>query len=452
MRVTFIRPDIGRLSDGAFRERGAMEPLELAILAALTPPDIECSMFDDRIEAIPFDVPTDLVGITVEVYTARRAFEIATEYRNRGIPVVLGGFHATLATEECLQYADAVVTGDAETVWPRVLNDVKLGQLRRQYKGETKVPQAGRLMPRREIFAGKSYLPITLVQFSRGCPYPCEFCAISTFFKRQHATRPIDDVIVEIERAGKKIVFFVDDNLIVNRKALKSLLRALIPMRIRWISQASIDMADDPELMDLMEASGCLGTVTGFESVDQGALAAMGKTPNLRGGWDQYSRQVETLRRHHFQTWAAFTIGHDFEDQKSVTDLYEFASQSRFAFAAFNILMPYPGTPLYSRLETENRLLWGGRWWVNPDYRFNHAAFKPKKMTPDELTETVWNCRRKWTSAGSIMSRIFDLKTHLNSPIRTALYLRYNWVHRQDARKKQGMLFGKEGADLRVAQ
>lgn len=445
MKVTLIRANMGRLPGGRFHERGAMEPLEVGVVAALTPADVDVRLYDDRVEPIHYDEPTDLVGITIEVYTAQRVYEIAAQYRRRGVPVVLGGFHATLAPEECKAHADAVVIGDAESVWADVIEDARAGRLKPLYRGRPGLPQAVGVMPRRDLFPTKGYLPVTLVQFSRGCPYPCEFCAISTYFERRHVSRPITEVIAEIERAGRRTVFFVDDNVIVNRRALKSLLRALIPLRLRWISQASIDMADDPELMDLMEASGCLGTVTGFESVDPAALMAMGKIPNLRGDcWDRYQRQVEVLRSHHLQTWAAFTLGHDHEDERSIRDTLDFASSNRFAFAAFNILTPYPGTPLYARLAAEGRLLFDGRWWLHPDYRFNDATFRPMRMAPDVLTQAVSDCRRQWTSAGSIFRRMWDFETHLSSPLRLALYLRFNSVFRRDARDKQGMLLGTE--------
>lgn len=444
MRITFIRANIGRLDEGPFVERGRMEPLEIGVLAALTPPEVECLFYDDRMEEIPYDEPTDLVAITVEVYTARRAYEIAATFRRRGVPVVLGGFHATLCPEECLEHADTIYVGDAESHWAELVADAQQGVLRRVYRGVPGVPQAGGVLPRREHYRGKGYLPISLLQATRGCPYPCDFCAISAFFTRRQTIRPVADVLAEIESQERRWLFFVDDNFLANRKAAKELLRALVPLKIRWISQASIDMADDPELMDLVEASGCLGTVTGFESLDPHNLMAMQKTPNLRGGgWNRYQKQVEVLRQHHLQTWASFTLGHDHDTTASIAELCDFAVRNRFCFAAFNILMPYPGTPLFRRLAKEGRLLWDGKWWLHPDYRVNHAAFVPKLMSPEELTEQVWECRRKWNSTTSIFHRLWDIETHLNSPLRLFLYLRYNILYAKETKMKQGMYLGR---------
>jgi radical SAM superfamily enzyme YgiQ (UPF0313 family) len=201
----------------------------------------------------------------------------------------------------------------------------------------------------------------------------------------------------------------------------------------------------------LLVASGCLGNVIGFESLNPRNLQRMKKGPNflrrdggkpLRGGWDCYEKPVQVLRDHHLQTWAAFTLGHDDDTLASIRETSDFAVRHKFCFAAYNILMPYPGTPLYERLRAENRLLYDGRWWLHPEYRFNYAAFTPRNMTADELTEACWECRRKWNTPGSIFRRMWDFKTHLSSPVRLAAYLRYNPIYAREARKKQGMFFG----------
>ncbi|MGB5468893.1 MAG: hypothetical protein WBM64_00645, partial [Woeseiaceae bacterium] len=236
MKVTFLRPNIGRLANGPYIDEGRMEPLTLGVVAAYTPADVDCVLYDDRMENIPFDEPTDLAAITVEIYNARRSYEIAAEYRKRGVPVVMGGFQPTLVPDECLQHADAIVTGDAETIWPTVVNDVRNGQLQRIYRGETDYPQPGCVQPRRDLFKGKGYLPVSLVQYGRGCRFACDFCAITTFFKRTQVVRPMDDVFAEINGQDRKFIFFVDDNLVSDHEAAKQLMRALIPLKIRWIS------------------------------------------------------------------------------------------------------------------------------------------------------------------------------------------------------------------------
>ena len=453
MKVTFVKPNIGRMEHSLYVDEGRMEPLQLGVVAALTPPDVECVLYDDRMEEIPYDEPTDLAAITVEIYTARRAYEIAAEYRRRGVRVILGGFHPTLAPEECLEHADSIYMGDAEFLWAEAVEDARRGALRRIYRARPGVPQPGGVKPRRDLFRGKGYLPITLMQFSRGCRFACDFCAISVFFDRTQFVRQTREVLDEIESQDRKVVFFVDDNFLSNHAAAKLFLRELIPLRIRWVSQASIDMTGDPELMELLERSGCLGNVIGFESLDPANLRAMKKAPNLmRRGWDAYQAQVEILRDHHLQTWAAFTLGHDGDTLQSIRETSDFAMRNKFCFAAYNILMPYPSTPLYDRLEREGRLLWDGRWWLHPEYRFNHAAFRPRNMTPEELTAACWDCRHRWNTASSMFRRVWDFKTHLNSLTRLGVYLQYNPIYAKEAYKKQGMLFGlfRDSIDTRA--
>jgi radical SAM superfamily enzyme YgiQ (UPF0313 family) len=276
------------------------------------------------------------------------------------------------------------------------------------------------------------------MQFSRGCRFACDFCAISVFFDRTNFVRKTREVLAEIENQDRKVVFFLS-----NHEAAKAFLRELIPMRIKWVSQASIDMTNDPELMDLLEESGCLGNVIGFESLDPRNLKSMKKAPNLmRRGWDSYHTQCEILRSHHLQTWAAFTLGHDHDTVQTIRETLDFAMHHKFCFAAFNILMPYPATAFHDRLKREGRLLWDGKWWLHPEYRFNHAAFQPRNMTPDELTEACWYCRDRWNRASSIWRRMWDFKTHMHSPTRLGVYLGYNPIYAKETYKKQGMLFG----------
>jgi radical SAM superfamily enzyme YgiQ (UPF0313 family) len=447
MKITFIMPNIGRQEHSLYVDEARMEPLSLAVLAGMTPPHVECALFDDRMEEIPYDEPTDLVAISIEIYAARRAYEIAAEYRARGVPVILGGAHPTLFPEECIRYADSVYIGDAEFRWAEVVDDARHRRLKPIYRAQVGVAQPGGVQPRRDLLRGKGYLPISLMQFSRGCRFACEFCAVSAYFKKTQYIRPTHDVLEEIANQDRKYIFFVDDNFLSNQEAAKPFLRALVPLKIRWVSQASLDMTNDLELMELLATSGCLGNVVGFESINPQSIKLMKKAaPNLAGQarWDCYQRQVEVLRDFHLQTWATFTLGHDFDTVESIRQTHEFAMRNRFCFAAYNILMPYPGTPLYDRLQREGRLLWDGKWWLHPEYRFNQAAFIPRNMAPDELTDVIWECRDKWNRPWSIFYRMWDFKTHMSSPTRLALYLAYNPLYAKESYKKQGMLFGRD--------
>ncbi|MBC8060252.1 MAG: radical SAM protein [Clostridiaceae bacterium] len=442
MKITLIKPNIGRREHSMYVDESRMEPLQLGVLAALTPRDIELVMYDDRMEQIPFDEPTDLVGITVETFTARRAYEISEEYRKRGVKVLMGGMHVKLIPEEVKEHCDSIMIGDAEDKWAEMIEDLRKGYLKEEYVcNPVLVPQDG-IITRRDIFEGKAYLPITLLQFSRGCRFSCHYCASSVYFNKHHYCRNVDEVIKEIKDQKRKILFFVDDNIVGDKEKAKELFRALIPLKVKWVSQASIDMLEDKELMELMMKSGCLGHVIGFESIKIENITLMKKGVNKTYVENDYREAIKELRNWGLQTWAAFTVGHDNDTLTSIKETYKFALENKFTFAAYNILMPYPGTPLYNQLKEEGRLLYDEKWWLHPEYRFNYASFLPKNMTADELTEVSFWCRKNYNSMKSIIYRAFDLKTNMRSPYRFATYCVYNPVFKKEVFRKQGMEFG----------
>ncbi len=446
VKIALIRPNIGRLDHSLFVDEARMEPLELAVLAGLTPDHHEVILFDDRVEEIDYDEPVDLVALTVQTFTARRAYEICAEYRKRGVPVVIGGMQAALAPDEAAAHADAIVTGDAEFVWADLLADAEQQRLKPRYDCSIGVPHPNTI-PNRAIYAGRKYLPITLLQFGRGCTSRCDYCATGTYARGSFHSRNIDQVIEEIGTQNRRYLFFVDDNIVANHVVAKDLFRELAGLNVRWVSQASIDMTQDGELMDLMTRSGCLGHVIGFESLDPQNLKSVGKSVNYDGARNRYRTEIEVLRDYGLQTWAAFTLGYDFDTVDSVNQTLDFALENRFAFAAFNILMPYPGTPFYSKLASEGKLLFDGRWWLHPDYRFNHAAYVPRLMTPDELSDAGFRCRSAYNSPTSILRRAFDLKTNMRSLLKLGIYALYAPLFRKETFKKQGMRLGLQDED-----
>lgn len=440
MKLTLIKPNMGRMMTGSYVDEGRMEPLQIGILAALTPSDVDIVFYDDRCEEIDYDIKTDLVALTVETFTAKRSYEISSEFRKRGVKVVMGGMHPTLLPDEVSLHADSIVIGDAENIWGDLIVEARLGKLKPKYIGYTYEVQKG-VFPRRDIFKNKGYLKLSLMQFSRGCGGRCNFCASSVFFSGKHYCRDVEDVVEEIKTQGLKRVFFVDDNLIYNHDKAKALFKALIPLKIKWVSQASLSMLDDPELMELMMKSGCLGNVIGFESINPNSLHEMDKSSNMKSD-PHYKRAIEMLRLYGHQTWAAFTIGHDNDTIDSIEATLDFAIKNKFAFAAFNVLMPYPSTGLYRKLESENRLLYDGKWWIHDAFRFNHAPYIPKNMTADELSELGFKCRKEFNTPKSIFSRALDLKTNMRSLYRLAVYMAYNPLFRKEVYKKQGMILG----------
>jgi len=442
MKIALIKPTIGTKSHSLYVDEGRMEPLQLGVLAALLPNDIDVVMYDDRMEKIPYDTPVDAVLITVETYTAKRAYEIASEYMERKVPVIMGGMHAKLATSEVMQHCDCTVVGDAENILLQVMDDLRNNNLQKLYTCGIADPPQKNCQTRRDIFEGKGYLPISLMQFSRGCTNSCTYCACSTYFKQNHYCRAIEDVIAEIKSQKRKFIFFVDDNLIADKEKAKALFRALIPLKISWVSQGTIDMVYDDELMELIIKSGGMGFVIGFESINPASIDLMDKGVNKQGGANIYKEEIKTLKKWGLQTWAAFTIGHDTDTVESIKQTVDWALQNKFTFAAFNILMPYPNTPLYEQLQAERRLLYDEKWWLHDKYRFNHASFVPKHMTPAELTEVAFYCRKKFNSPLSIVRRMFDFKTNMRTPKKLITYLLYNPLFRKEVYKKQDMQFG----------
>lgn len=411
-RVTLVHPCVGRKPGQSYIRTWQMESLPAATLAGLTPRDIDVKFYDDRLEAIPLDEPTDLVAISVETYTAKRAYQIASDYRRRGVPVVMGGFHASLRPQEVARYAESVVIGEAETIWTGLLDDARHGTLKKTYKGEGR-PSLEAMRPDRSIFRGKRYLPIGLVEAGRGCHLRCEFCAVQTVFERTQTRRPIDRILDELRalKDHKRIFFFVDDNITSNISQAKEFFRALIPLKIRWVSQASINAAHDEEFLDLLVRSGCQGVLIGFESLNPANLTAMDKTFNMaKGGFE---KALANLRRHKIRVYGTFIFGYDGDTPDSFRPTLEFAQEHGFYIAAFNHLTPFPGTPLYQRLEAEGRLLYDD-WWLDDRYSYNRIPFQPKGMSPEVLQRECLATRREFYSWRSILRRSVDAVNRSN--------------------------------------
>ncbi len=403
MRLTIIHPCVGRRPGQDYMKLWQMEPLPAAAIAGLTPDDVEVRFYDDRIEPIPFDEPTDLAAISVETYTARRAYQIASDFRRRGVPVVMGGFHAMLCPDEVADHAEAVVTGEAEDIWARVIDDFRAGRAEKFYRPAAR-PSLANLQPDRSIFAGKRYLPIGLVEAGRGCHLRCDFCAVQTVFGARQTRRPIDRIVAEVAalKDRRKLFFFVDDNITSNLEQAKEFFRALAPLNVRWVSQASINAAHDEEFLDIIRASGCQGVLIGFESLDPETLREMNKSFNtMRGG---YERALANLRRFGIRVYGTFVFGYDTDTPASFDRAVDFARQQEMFIAAFNHLTPFPGTPLYDRLADQGRLLYE-RWWLDERYRYNAIPFRPASMPPEELARRCVEARRRFYSWASITRR-----------------------------------------------
>lgn len=434
MRVTFIRPNMydDRSSD-------AMEPLCFAILKALTPEDVETKFYDERLEPVPADLDTDLVAMTVETYTARRAYQIAAEYRRHGVPVVMGGYHPTFLPDEALEHADAVVKGDAEGVWEQVLADARNGGLERIYESN-EFPDLAGIMPDRSIFAGKKYAPIGLVQYGRGCKFNCSFCSIRAFYGANLRQRPVEEVVEDIRRSGKRHIFIVDDNIFVDVPKARELFEALIPLKIRWSCQVSIDVARDRELVDLMARSGCISALIGFESLHPDSLREIKKGWNVK--WQSYDESIAVFQDAGIMIYGTFVFGCDHDTVDDFDAAVDFAIRHKFVLANFNPLTPTPGAVLFDRMREEGRLM-HDKWWLDPDFKYGDATLQPLGMTADELTRGCFDARRQFNTVGSIMNRMGDRRTNSRSLYRAGVYLLANLISRREIYRKQQRELGQ---------
>ncbi len=440
MRLTLIHPCVGRKIGAKYIRTWQMQPLAAATLAGLTPRDVEVKFYDDRMETIPYDEPTDLVALSVETYTAMRSYQIASEYRRRGAPVVMGGFHPTLVPEEVGEYADSIVIGEAEGVWPEVIEDVREGRLRREYRS-VKRPSLAGLKPDRSIFAGKRYLPIGLVEAGRGCHLKCEFCAVQSYFGSTQTRRPIGNILDEIRRMRAPLYFFVDDNITSNMDEAKEFFRALIPLRIRWVSQASINAAHDEEFLQLIKGSGCQGLLIGIETLNPANLRQMHKGFNtMRGG---YEVALANLRRHGIRLYVTFILGYDADTDDTIGEALKFALRHKFYIVAFNHLTPFPGTPLYDRLEREGRLLYD-RWWLDPRYRYGDVPFRPRRMTPEQVRDGCIQARAEFYSLNSIVRRSLDRQVNGENFFMWTHFFIINWMIRREVEQRAGFPLGDE--------
>ncbi len=385
-----------------------LQRVNLPLLAALTPPGHTMTLVDEAFAPDDVNQDVDLVGITVMTDLVLRAYQIADAYRQKGVKVVMGGIHPTVLPDEALEHADAVVVGEAEGVWPRLLSDAASGQMQRHYRTGKMTDLKGLPKPRRDLLPGikyQGYTPIPIgVETSRGCPYDCDFCSIGQTLGHQYRVRPVQEVIAEIESIDSPHLFFVDDALGLNRNVAKKLFTEMIPLRRRWLAQGTVSLAEDLELLRLMERAGCLGLLIGFESVQKGTQNEVNKIKNLK--IDFY----EAMHRFHgegFGILGSFVFGFDYENKDVFEQTLEFIMRSRMDVVQLRILTPYPGTRLYQRLLSEGRLFVRD-WWLR-GYPPDTLLFQPKGMTADELIRGYARLNRQVYSCGAMMKRFLGM-------------------------------------------
>ena len=401
MKITMILPGMGKKKGEKYLKTWLMEPLTMAVLNTLIPDTYEREFFDDRIERINYETETDLVFITVETYTAKRAYQVAAEFRKRGKTVVMGGYHVTLCPDEAELYADAVMVGNAEQIIGSLLQDFENGTLQKRYTGK---PCIGYKLPDRSIYADKmkKYLPVSLVETGRGCYHNCEFCSIAGYYHSHYIHRDVADIIDEIKTCKHKVFFFVDDSIFSDKAFARELFEALKPLKIVWTTQVTLDIARDDDMLRLMKESGCGMVLIGFESINADNLRQMNK------GWTQrLVEQDELIQKIHkvgISIYASFVFGFDSDNEETFKHTLDFCQKHQFFTAAFNHLLIFPSTKTYESFKADGRLI-SEQWWLEDGYTFGKVTFQPKQLTPDELRAYCKSYKNDFYRFGSILKR-----------------------------------------------
>jgi len=426
MKVALLSPKgpLYRNRGGIFKQSLRYQPLTLTTLAALAPPelDITFALYDEGIEDIPLDLDADLVGLTVITGCAPRSYELARHYRSRGIKVVLGGPHVTLLPDEAAQNADAICVGYAEEAWPALLRDFTQGQMRPRYNQGHDFKLTNLPFPRRDLLNGRRYLTQAVFEATRACAHDCEFCVVPTAWGRRQFQKPVEHVVDDIRRVGKRRIIFIDLNLISDRAYAGELFEALIRLKIRWFGLATSLLGRDRKLMELAARSGCAGLLIGFESICESSLGDARKKFNDPS---RYRALVNDLHALDISIQGCFVFGHDHDTVEVFDQTVQFCVDAGIDLPRFAILTPFPGTPLHQRLDKDGRILTKS-WDL---YDGQHVVFRPAKMTPRELQighEKAW---RDVYSVSSITRRLARSRTQLPIAIMANLAYRYYAQH-----------------------
>ena len=418
MKILLILPKhAGGLLGGVSKSgKAGFARLSLTALAALTPANIDVRILDARVEEVDYGAPVDLVGITGLTSEIPNAYEMADGFRKHGTKVVIGGVHVSALPDEALTHADSVVVGEAELVWRDLIKDFKQGKLKSIYKAEDFVDMGNIPIPRRSLLDYDMYTSFSTLQATRGCPFKCDFCTVTTFFGNTYRCRPVEDVINEVKGLPDKNVLFLDDNIVGRPKYAKELMKALIPLKIKWGSQGSITIAKDDELLFLYSKSGGQYIFMGFESLSPENLNDVNK------GWntiENYEKAIKKIHDAGIDIIGSFIFGLDHDDTSCFRTTLNFIMRNKIDCAQFHILTPLPGTKLHERIENEGRIF--DRNWTK--YHTGSVVFKPLLMTADELQEGYYWIFREFYSYSNIFKRI--LQSPRNIVYRAALNLSY---------------------------
>ena len=405
--------------------------LALPLLAALTPDDWETELIYEVIEDVPFDTDADLIGVSTMGHGVIRSIDIAKEYRRRGKTVILGGYMASIMPEEAVKYCDSLIIGDAELVWQQMLSDFENGKLKKTYEKPLEGNWYSTPSPRFDLLEGKNLGDFLPVQAGRGCPNSCSFCSVSCLYSGRYVKRPLPEVIRDIEQIkslGYKKILLLDDNIFSDRKYLDSLLDTLIKLDISWMSQCEITIGKDDELLEKLQKSGCTTLSFGLESISRESLISMDK------GWAvpaEYDFLIQNIRNHGIDVSTEMVVGGEGDTLESIRMTKDFIERNKISVPRFYILTPFPGTRFFDQIKEEGRL-------VNNDiysYDGTSAVYRPKNMTPDELTQAYWELYSELFTIKSIIKRNILRKEMLKTPARCIFNMGVNLYYRDQIKR-----------------
>jgi radical SAM superfamily enzyme YgiQ (UPF0313 family) len=427
---SFLKPNFSRTNGVVF-----VPPIGLGYIAAVTPKSWQVKLLDEAVDPFVFE-PADLVGITATTGQAPRAYELADIYRKRGISVVMGGIHVSFRPDEALRHADSIVTGEAENIWPKVMEDFSGNELKAIYRGEP-ADLSKEVRPKRELFSRK--YRIGSVMTSRGCPFACDFCTVTIFNGSRLRRRRIHHVIEELKTVPQKYVFFLDDNLLgysgEHRAQAKELFAEMIKQRIRkkWVAQTSINSLADESVLELASRSGCMGFFVGMESVNEDVLKRMNKLANLKTGVGSYRDCIRKAHKYGMIVMGNFVLGYERGLEELSRDTF-WMKKSRLDIINFAILTPYPGTKIFERLDKEDRIIlrnFPGDWGY---YDADHPVSQMDFLTAEEIYLGIRERLVSLYSYSAIIARFFQtlLLTHSLRPSVLALLINIFWVRNKN--------------------
>jgi radical SAM superfamily enzyme YgiQ (UPF0313 family) len=401
MKILLVQPkSTGYMGQISKSGKAGFARVTLTTIAALTPPEHEVLIHDGRLSEPDYDGNWDLVGFTGMTCDIPHVYKMAAEFRRRGIPVVIGGYHATALPEEAAEHADIVVVGEAEGLWPQILANIESGEAQQKiYQNKKFIEMRNMVIPRREMLDRDMYTVLATIQATRGCPFNCDYCTVSIFFGRSYRCRPVDEVVAEIKSQPDKKWMFLDDNLVAKFDYAKELFRELIPLKITWGAQASFTLTQNPELMDLYAAAGGRYVFIGLESISADTLKSIHKGFNHP---DKYAEGIRQLHQRGISIMGSFIFGLEGDDIGVFKRTVDFVNATKIDIALYNILTPFPGTKLYEQMQREGRI--HDQDWSH--YDTCHSVIKPKGMMSEELQNGWYWATRETYKLSNILKRI----------------------------------------------